>query len=125
MKEFVPYDIALAMKELGFDNVFCLAVYYGDIDDELSSWGISQLDDNENFKLTHYEQQYYAQKGFKNGILAPLYQQAFRWFYENYRGEVSVMHDMTLHDLLSDRTDKDACLGKLIEIVKEKRDGNT
>jgi hypothetical protein len=83
-KEFVPYDIALAMNELGFDNVSCLGVYYGEFSDDDKSWGLSEIDEeNENhFISSTRSTQYEAQKGYHNGILAPLYQQAFRWFRE-------------------------------------------
>lgn len=73
-KEFVPYDIALAMKELGFDEP-CVAVYYGDYDSRSFENGLA---------LEYRESQYYAQKGWAKGVLAPLYQQAFRWFREKY-----------------------------------------
>lgn len=62
-KLFVSYEIAKQLKDKGFDNVPCLAVY--------------------NFKkeieLDSRETQYYAQKGHKDGILAPLYQQVIDW----------------------------------------------
>jgi hypothetical protein len=75
--EFIPYKEALALKELGFDNVPCMGVYYNvtnieDID----------IDCEEHFSPCNYETQYYANKGYKNAVLAPLYQQAFRWFRE-------------------------------------------
>ena len=66
--EFVPYDIALAMKELGFEEG-CIGLYYCD---------------GSEFKLEYRETQYDVQKGWQNGVLAPLYQQAFRWFREKH-----------------------------------------
>ena len=70
-QEFVIYDQVLALKELGFDEP-CMGVYYGDVEDI-------------QFTLNVRETQYYAQKGYKNGVLAPLYQQAFRWFRDNHQ----------------------------------------
>jgi hypothetical protein len=62
-KEFVPYEEALALKELGFDEP-CL----------------SSFDENKNlFKVWEND--------MVNGrtiCLAPLYQQAFRWFRYKY-----------------------------------------
>lgn len=58
-KEFIPYEQALALKELGFDE-FCFA-YYKDIKGEKVL-----LDDSMNFD---------------GECDAPLYQQAFRWLY--------------------------------------------
>ena len=63
--EFVSYEIASALKELGFDEP-CFA-YYGEI-----NGGEIML---------------FLKKNFDNQalyFLAPLYQQAFRWFREKY-----------------------------------------
>lgn len=59
--EFVPYNIALAMKELGFDEP-CLGVYL-----EFGGFTLSSLLSQVEFKK-------------KKNCLAPLYRQAFRWF---------------------------------------------
>jgi hypothetical protein len=67
-KEFINYEQALALKELGFDEP-CFAVY---IDKTLimeDDWLYSTNQD------TFIE---------SNNITAPLYQQAFRWFREKY-----------------------------------------
>ena len=69
-KEFIPYEIALAMKGLGFDEP-CLARYLivtfwervtGEIKLQMSDCAINE----------------------KYLIKAPLYQQAFRWFREKH-----------------------------------------
>lgn len=65
-KEFIPYEQALELKELGFDEE-CLAYYHQDEMLEVDSLGI---------KRDHYRGKF--------GVLAPLYQQAFRWFREKY-----------------------------------------
>jgi hypothetical protein len=57
-KEFIPYEQALALKELGFDEK-CLGYYDGS--------------KTPMVKLTKH-----------STISAPLYQQAFRWFREKY-----------------------------------------
>ena len=62
---FVPYEIALALKELGFDEP-CVAIF--NRDNELS------LDDG------FYKQENYH----KDTVLAPIFSQAFRWFREKY-----------------------------------------
>ena len=62
-KEFIPYEIALALKELGF-NEPCLAYY------DYYTKGVP---------LNIYE----SDDGC--GQPAPLYQQAFRWFREKHR----------------------------------------
>jgi hypothetical protein len=60
-KEFIPYEQALELKELGFDENY-IACYSSD----------GKLYSNELWK-------------YKDGIKAPLYQQAFRWFREKYQ----------------------------------------
>ena len=67
--EFVTYEIALRMKALEFEQP-CMGVYYGDEDDI-------------QFSVDFRETQYYAQKGYKNGILAPTWKTAFEWFDSN------------------------------------------
>jgi hypothetical protein len=129
--EFVPYDIALAMKQLGFDEP-CFGFY-------------SLHEANEAVGGN------YPCDGTNN---APLYQQAFRWFREKYdldgetcrynlshseakflgiditktkhrylvviNGEdFPNLEDMTL--FISREEAELACLRKLIEIVKGKQ----
>jgi hypothetical protein len=120
MKDFIPYKQALALKELGFDEP-CLKCY--DISILLKN-GEYYLDDWYNVGL--------------NGIKAPLYQQAFRWFRENYeyiphvfRNSTSGKYSWKIDDRYSyvDYTAdifntyeeaELACLNKLIEITKTK-----
>lgn len=114
-KEFVPYEQALALKELGFDEP-CLSfyTYEGKFSNELSF--------NE----------------YKNTALktsAPLYQQAFRWFREKheliacpmfnrkvgYRFEISINGgDSSCSTKFYGSLEEVQleCLKKLIEIVK-------
>ena len=127
--EFVPYDVALAMKELEFDEP-CVAVYYGDYDERDFENGIA---------LEYRESQYYAQKGWSKGLLAPLYQQAFRWFREEYdmaheityagaKGRYNAFTDDWVYDSngelkkFSYEEAELACLRKLIEIVNQNKE---
>lgn len=139
-KEFIPYPIALRMKQLGFDNVPCLAVWYN----------VPELDDYEFFDFSnhfshqHYETQYYANKGFKDAVLAPTWYSAFAWFRERYNLHSRVNHQngfywceiesynyprVTAWNSSQDsreeyNTYKEAelaCLEKLIEIVEQKK----
>jgi hypothetical protein len=64
-KEFVPYEQAVALKELGFDEI-CIATY----------------DEDEYFDFLDFEQSYYTIPS--KLIQAPLYQQAFRWFRDKH-----------------------------------------
>lgn len=107
--EFVPYDIALAMKELGFDEA-CFGWYSGA---GMHTLAIETSKNSEGWLLG------------KN-CSAPLYQQAFRWFRDELKDSAFEPYDMVKHYSYNMKVSwekaQDACLRKLIEIVKEKRD---
>jgi hypothetical protein len=131
-KEFIPYEQALALKEMGFDKP-CLGYYVG--------LGDSKEDP---FKLVQIQSEKGQFEWTDNVYHAPLYQQAFRWFREKYeihssvfwvemegfiywnyrysylngRQVESVNRSITFFD-----TPEEAeleCLKKLIEIIKQK-----
>jgi hypothetical protein len=114
-KEFVPYELALRMKQLGF-NEPCFGLY---------------APPSKTVFLHHY-----GLLSAKEQILAPLYQQCFRWFREKYtliyfigddfggwsysisknskpQGSISAVYSTYEEAEL-------ACLEKLIEIVEQK-----
>jgi hypothetical protein len=113
-KEFIPYEQALELKELGFDEP-CFAVYIDKTlimeDDWLYSTNQDTFIESSNFT-------------------APLYQQAFRWFREKYGLHHVVEYDpidkvyssLVRYDYLEDLPTYEeaelACLKNLIEIVK-------
>jgi hypothetical protein len=120
-KEFIPYEQALELKELGF-NEDCFFIYTHN----------TKFIDYFEIKIPNYE---------TNSVSAVLYQQAFRWFREKYdlhayvdsmrltTGETVYDYVITITDgEESDdgknwRTYEEAelkCLKKLIEIVKNK-----
>jgi hypothetical protein len=125
--EFVTYEQALSLKELGFDEP-CFGYY--------------------NYNGTHFFD-YKPKTDDKNLTKAPLYQQAFRWFREKYDlcGEVytvnmgAIDYTFQIRDLYSEDVKhnnfeaytggyigtfltyeeaEQACLDKLIEICKNK-----
>jgi len=120
-KEFVPYEQALALKELGFDEE-CFAYY--------------NLKEEITFKSCHNRVPI-IMSGKKCGI--PLYQQAFRWFREKYdlhsyiRYTEDIEHfyefiiDMKVGRKMCYTYEEAelACLIKLIEIVKESDNENS
>jgi len=121
-KEFIPYDCALALKELGFDEP-CFAKYEKD--------GLFQL-----FHTIEVAAYLTINSNGVNGIVcAPLYQQAFRWFREKhgldswvYRPDEKLNiwgYNTTLHTNVSPfKSYEEAeleCLKQLIKIVKEKK----
>ena len=128
-KEFIPYEQALALKELGFDEP-CFTFYLN---------GKIRLDGNN----VHCTLQKKVQYIYNAECLAPTFSQAFRWFREKY-GLVPTVHPYhelrkftwdynyniveyakdTIYGDLRELTYEEAeleCLKKLIEIVKEKK----
>jgi hypothetical protein len=111
-KEFVPYDIALAMEELGFDE-HCFGFYNQDFTDEPA---IGRWWNGKAFKKS-------------NHCLAPLYQQAFRWFREKgvipYRMFEIVQDEFGFYTTQGScktyEEAQDQCLRKLIEIIKDEK----
>jgi len=72
-KEFVPYQKALELKELGFDEP-CFGKFYHNHLEIGGSWLNSEFN-----------------KDKKDGNIftsAPLYQQVFRWFREKYNAHI-------------------------------------
>jgi len=79
MKDFIPYEQALALKELGFDEP-CFIAY--DVDNNFCI-----CYDDENFGH-HYRNAFPSEE--RNLQAAPLYQQAFRFFREKYNISYSI-----------------------------------
>ena len=80
-KEFIPYEQALALKELGFDEP-CFGAW---VNNELF------ITENEKPKI---------QSLSINQCTAPLYQQAFRWFRKKYK----LYPEIGLHDREDEET---------------------
>jgi hypothetical protein len=117
--EFIPYEQALELKELGFDEP---CFWWYDFEKELRKDRIGVNSINSKY--------------FLNGssCSAPLYQQAFRWFRKEYALEsyiranlcvdVTKTYQFNIDDNIDDvwyDTYEEAeleCLKKIIEIVK-------
>lgn len=121
-KEFISYNQALELKELGFDEP-CLDKYdprFEKLSSNMETWS------NEHYPETLM-------------IPAPLYQQAFRWFREKYNlvheiqfgsGKIWIRYGVNsfVRTLELDTNNDEfyhtyeeaefACLNKLIEIAK-------
>jgi hypothetical protein len=122
-KEFVPYQEALELKELGFDEP-CFTWYW----DDIGLYNGLQLG-NHNKSLVY--------------VSAPLYQQAFKWFREKHMIKGYISHSSSmggykvsiykwnndnnvgkwerlspLGTFVSYEEAEISCLKKLIEIVK-------
>ena len=124
-KEFVTYEQALAVKELGFDEK-CLTYYYNEI---LVFTPIPSLNTNS----------FWVGKD-NNFITAPLKQQVFRWFREKYGlghticpyyfnanitelqdvDDYPLQHEVYVFSPFTYEEAENACIDKLIEIAKQK-----
>jgi hypothetical protein len=111
---FIKYDQALELKELGFDEP-CFGIHY-----------------NEGLNPSFIVASQYGEHGAtaNGGILAPLYQQAFKFFREKYElNYVIVKAESWFYTINGCNTQEGfntyeeaelECLKKLIEIVKDK-----
>jgi hypothetical protein len=133
-KEFIPYEQALSLKELGFDEP-CFATYRKDavaskkpFEFDLDYHTKVQMQSN----IIPINSEYTEESKW---ISAPTFSQSFRWFREKYGlygvvasyfgGAVFGIEDKNknYHNKLRFKTHEEAeleCLKKLIEIVKEK-----
>jgi hypothetical protein len=120
-KEFIPYEQALALKELGFDES-CFTHYLNKVL-LTSSLVIDKRERNSSFDDIR--------------VTAPTYSQAFRWFREKYQLHNGIYpyydeYEFQIKDfrlptntpinggLMKYEEAELACLIKLIEIVKKK-----
>jgi hypothetical protein len=123
-KEFIPYEQALALKELGFDES-CLNLYHKDTHQLI----YKPIDGVVMIKIDNHNK--------TNHCSTPTFSQAFRWFREKYRLELLIAKDdieqyyfsVKKSEALFDEDDycfetyekaELECLNKLIEIIKNK-----
>ena len=122
---FVPYEQALELKELGFDEPCFIHYYKGDLMESIFG----------QFRNSYFN--------LDEQVSVPLYQQAFRWFREKYGLRISNYLFVNMSGGISEgftifKYSKDticrvesltyeeaelACLIKLIEIVKTNQHG--
>jgi hypothetical protein len=76
--EFIPYEQALALKELGFDGA-CIMAYYHMLSEDKKDRLFLRHNDNKT--------------NSDNAISAPLFQQAFKWFRKKYKLHSRVFFD--------------------------------
>jgi hypothetical protein len=117
-KEFIPYEQALALKELGFDEP-CIACYtenaFGITPEQKVQYWREPIGGNDDYVF----------------VLAPLKQQVFRWFREKYADVLVkdyglIPHFTMIQNMFLDSNKiwtceeaENACIDKLIEIAKQ------
>jgi hypothetical protein len=132
-KEFVPYDKALRMKALGFDEP-CFGKYLSSIQSDWKEFELilemgmnEEFEDNRNIYL------------LEQACSAPTFSQAFRWFREKYLINSWIINaednnnafkpffrgnniDEHLVDFYNTYEEAElACLDKLIDMLTNKR----
>lgn len=109
-KEFIPYELALAIKELRFDEP-CIKGFYNK--EPIYTVVTTPVDFNNKKQLAEL-------------LSAPTFSQCFRWFREKYGLFISIFHyenGYSINDLRRFETYEEAeleRLKKLIEIIKNK-----
>jgi hypothetical protein len=137
-KEFIPYELALRMKQLGFDEP-CFGYYKAEYEDGINPLPVNLiLEQNKASSNVFYK------------TSAPTFSQAFRWFREKYflmfqiyylrnGNHAVIIHSTTpeymklvdqldlsggcvaeVVDCYSEEEAELECLKKLIELVEEK-----
>jgi hypothetical protein len=136
-KEFITYELALELKQLGFDEP-CIAYYTVVPEDNINWFTISEQAVTDNGSIfgssKNYNTEWFETEGT---ISAPTYSQAFRWFREKYGlcivikpiddkkldlGYSLLKNGLIMSAHLTYEGAELACLKKLIEIVKEQKD---
>ena len=133
-KEFIPYEQALELKELGFDEP-C----FGWFRSTLIPSNFTEFFLDTEFGMNESPSDWVNSNLLDKACSAPLYQQAFRWFKEKYNifscimteysygGHISAYHingvrqsNISKGDYKSYEEAELECLKKLIEIAKNK-----
>ena len=128
--EFIPYEQALALKELGF-NEPC----FGWFRSTLIPSNFTEFFLETEFGMNESPSDWVNSNFLDKACSAPLYQQVFRWFREKYELNKSILlgYDYSIENeskhWFSGTTEECAyktyeeaeleCLKKLIEIVKK------
>ncbi len=135
-KEFVPYELALKLKQLGFDEP-CFANYTVIPEDKIDWFTIPEqgITDKTSFGSSkNYNSKSFEEEGT---ISSPTYSQAFRWFREKHGMVFNLVgsgpyypsiafilidgnSDIELGEYDNYEEAELACLDKLIEIVESK-----
>jgi hypothetical protein len=93
-KEFVPYELALRMKQLRYDGS-CFAIWSGFDEQNFSITDTVRLYSS-GFRINGTQSSKFYVNDFNSlRVAAPTYSQAFRWFREKYLIFPEVLTDCT------------------------------
>jgi hypothetical protein len=140
-KEFIPYELALRMKQLRYDGS-CFAMWSGFDEQNFSVTDMVRLYSS-GFRINGTQSSKFYVNDFNSlRVAAPTYSQAFRWFREKYNldsylkpqiitGKKSYDFYIWINDneyleigVSNTATYEEAdlvCLEKLIEIIEQKQ----
>lgn len=121
-KEFVLYEEALALKELGFDG-YCFAFYWWDSHELCYDRGILKSEDYERVSAPLYQQafRFFRTKGIDAEIMRyPILNTLYGKLYEVNITIDNDTEEIVLAEFETYEEAELACLKKLIEIVKNK-----
>jgi hypothetical protein len=107
-QEFVPYELAVKLKQLGFDEE-CFG-YYHNLGSKQLVISLRNLKEDNNSEIQYF--------------LAPTYSQAFRWFREHQNGSLyhlDFMYKYLKYSSMSYEQAELAALDKLIKILESKQ----
>lgn len=112
-KEFIPYDLALRMKPLGYNEPCLKYVYYRTIDNEkiecIDTIGVSNTSG--------------CVKKHDKSVAIPTWQSAFSWLISKIDDEFKLcldQHGWFIYNLDNEEFKGSQALKKLIEIVEKK-----
>ena len=121
-EDFVTYDLALAIKELGF-NEKTIATY---VKSEFLGYPTPTFSLAKQFNIdagnTKNDNTFISMPGCAS---APTYTEAFKWLKEKYDlGSAFILHDykaLKMREGMNYQEAQEACLIELIDIVKENK----
>lgn len=125
LEQFIPYEQALKLKELGFDEE-CLGYYNRDnLNSPELIYNPNHLKDSEDFNTNNQKDcEIYA-----GGILAPLWQQAFNFLLWKLKHlSIDIEYSTAGYKLIVEQETvtqyhtKEECLNKLIELAEDELD---
>jgi hypothetical protein len=136
-KEFVPYELALKMKQLGFEGL-CFAIWSGFDEQNFSITDTIRLYSS-GFRINGTQSSKFYVNDFNSlRVAAPTFSQALRWFREKYDIKpcfdwhpieeyiYCIYYSKNTYfqkcDILTYEEAELACLKKIIEIVEQKNE---